>query len=205
VSDREESKSVETESQPEASPEGEAEPSGEPEAGDPSAPAGADGGEMGPAAASGDAASGDAAPGKAASKDGGGAQKGDRTTLVWIVAVCAIFCIELFFYGRRGDIELCVGKEGVHDFALRGQERTDDNRWKFPYCEHRVNLGLVSHFEELGQEALDQACRRATLMRFKDEQKACVRMEKNWKRQVYTEQIWPTDRRFYRRLFWLDR
>jgi hypothetical protein len=132
-------------------------------------------------------------------------EESNRGLIYWVTIVLVLLGIELFYYGSKGDIKVCVGKEGTHDFALIGQERSDQNRWKFPFCEDRVNLGLRSHFDELGRDAVKVACRRATLMHFKDEQAACNGGDKNWKRKVITKQILPWDRRFYRRLFLLDR
>lgn len=134
-----------------------------------------------------------------------GEPRRDRSTLYWALGVVALLCVELYFYGRNGMIQVCVAKEGVHDFALVGQMRTDENRWKFPYCEERVNLGLRSDFDELARGAVKNACRRATLLHFQKETDACVALEKHWRRKVITRQVMPWERSFYRRLLWLDR
>lgn len=117
----------------------------------------------------------------------------------------SLVLLELYVYGRRGAFMVCVAKEGVHDWNLIGQQRNDQNRWKFPFCEERRNLGLRSEFDELAVQAVKTACHRATLMHFKTEQDACIAMEKNWRRKVITRQIWPWEKPFYRRLFWLER
>jgi hypothetical protein len=144
-------------------------------------------------------------PAAGSSGDSTTAEKHGRGVLYWVLLVLVLLGVELYYYGSKGDIKVCVAKEGAHDFGLIGKERTDANRWKFPFCEDRVNLGLRSHYDEMGREAVKVACRRATLMHFKDEQGACNSGDKNWKRKVTSKQIPPWDRRFYRRLFLLDR
>lgn len=141
-----------------------------------------------------------AQPGAAAA-----APKRDRSTLYWTIAIVSLVLVELYFYGRRGAFMVCVAKEGVHDWNLIGQQRNDQNRWKFPFCEERKNLGLRSEFDELAGAAVKTACHRATLMHYKTEESACIAMEKGWRRRVITRQIMPWEKSFYRRLFWLER
>ncbi|HTM43701.1 MAG TPA: hypothetical protein VL137_02030 [Polyangiaceae bacterium] len=131
--------------------------------------------------------------------------KTDRSTLYWAVGIVALVFAELYYYGHNGELKVCVGKEGVHDFNLIGQMRTDENRWKFPFCEDRVNLGLRDEFDDLGRDAVKSACRRATLLHFQSEAADCVALENHWKRKVITRQVMPWERRFYRQLLWLDR
>ncbi|HEX2880530.1 MAG TPA: hypothetical protein VHO25_13445, partial [Polyangiaceae bacterium] len=90
------------------------------------------------------------------------APKKDRSTLYWTIAVVSLVLLELYFYGRRGALMVCVAKEGVHDWNLIGQQRNDQNRWKFPFCEERRNIGLRSEFEDLATQAVKTACHRAT-------------------------------------------
>jgi hypothetical protein len=132
-------------------------------------------------------------PSKAKEKGGG-----SRWWLVLLVVLVA----EFYVYGRRGDIEVCVGKADVHDFSLIGQERTDDNRWKFPRCEARVNLGLRSQYDELVEDGTSVACRGATLFRNRGEGPQCIAGSEGWSKQVQTSYIWPWDSRYYKHLLW---
>ena len=120
----------------------------------------------------------------------------------WWVVLLVVLVVEFYVYGRNGDIEVCVGKQDVHDFSLVGQERTDDNRWKFPRCEARVNLGLRSQYDELVEDATNVACRGATLFRNRGEGPQCVAGEQGWTKQVETSYIWPWDSRYYKHLLW---
>jgi hypothetical protein len=146
-----------------------------------------------------------AAVAPAAGGTAAGPPKRDRSTLYWTIAVVSLVLLELYVYGRRGAFMVCVAKEGAHDWNLIGQQRNDQNRWKFPFCEERRNLGLRSEFDELAVQAVKTACHRATLMHFKTEQNSCIAMEKGWRRKVITRQIMPWEKSFYRRLFWLEK
>jgi hypothetical protein len=120
----------------------------------------------------------------------------------WWLVLLAVLVVEFYVYGRNGDIEVCVGKQDVHDFSLIGQERTDENRWKFPRCEARVNLGLRSQYDELVEDATNVACRGATLFRNRGEGPQCVAGTDGWTKQVDTSYIWPWDSRYYEHLLW---
>lgn len=137
----------------------------------------------------------DEAKGKPKDKEKGGSGR-------WWIALLVILVVEFYVYGRNGDIEVCVGKQDVHDFSLVGQERTDENRWKFPRCESRVNLGLRSQYDELVEDATNVACRGATLFRNRGEGPQCVAGEQGWTKQVETSYIWPWDSRYYEHLLW---
>jgi len=130
--------------------------------------------------------------------------KPDRSSWYWGLGVALLVVLELYFYGKNGVFQVCVAKDGFHDWNLIGQQRNDANRWKFPYCEERKNLGLRSEFDDLAREAVKASCRRATLMHFKGEENACIAMEKGWRRKVITRQVMPWEKQFYRRLFWLE-
>lgn len=110
--------------------------------------------------------------------------------------------IEFWVYGRNGYIDVCVGKEGHTDFSLRDQARTDENRWKFPRCESRTNLGLRSHYDERVEEATKVACRGATLFRFQGEADRCEAGEAGWAREVSSRFCPPWDPAYYEHLFW---
>lgn len=120
----------------------------------------------------------------------------------WWYALLIILVVEFWVYGRRGEIEVCVGKQDTHDFALIGQERTDDNRWKFPRCETRENLGLRSNYELLVEDATATSCRGQTMLRFRGEGPACVGQKDGWQTQVQSHFIPPWDRRYYEHLLW---
>ena len=110
--------------------------------------------------------------------------------------------IEFYVYGHNGRLEICVGKEGDTDFSLVGQERTDANRWKFPRCETRENLGLRSQHDAKVKEGIEAACRGATIFRHQGEAKVCVAGEQGWQHRVEGRFVPPWDPAYYRHLFW---
>ncbi len=120
----------------------------------------------------------------------------------WWMILLAVLVVEFYVYGRNGEIQVCVGKQGQHDFSLLGQERNDTNRWKFPRCELRENLGLRSNYETLVEEATKGACRGQTLLRNRGEGPACLEQSDGWQRQVDTAFVPPWDSRYYQHLLW---
>ncbi len=120
----------------------------------------------------------------------------------WWYLLLLILVVEFWVYGRQGEIEVCVGKQGTHDFALLGQERTDDNRWAFPRCETRENLGLRSNYDLLVEDAIKNACRGQTMLRHRGEGPACVEQNDGWQHQLETSFIPPWDHRYYEHLLW---
>lgn len=124
-----------------------------------------------------------------------------RTSKLWW-ALPILMVVEFYFYGHNGRLEICVGKEGDTDFALVGQERTDENRWKFPRCETRLNLGLRSQKEVKIEEGTKVACRGATIFRHQGEAKACVAADKGWVHRVEGHFVAPWEPAYYQHLFW---
>ena len=61
----------------------------------------------------------------------------------WWMLLLGVLVIEFYVYGSRGEIEVCVGKAGEHDFALLGQERTDANRGNSPAASSARTWGCV--------------------------------------------------------------
>jgi hypothetical protein len=118
----------------------------------------------------------------------------------WIVVVALL--IEFGVYGSNGHIEVCVGKEGVHDFDLVGQDRTDENRWQFPRCESRMNLGLRSTYEEKVDDAVRVACRGATMIQHRGESRSCSEAESGWVQRIQTHPCPPWHRHFWSHLLW---
>lgn len=137
------------------------------------------------------------ASGRAAS---GERSSGFRARLWWLLPIAMV--VEFYAYGHDGRLEICVGKRGEVDFELLGQERTDDNRWQFPRCETRDNLGLRDREDELVPEAIALACRGATIFRNRGEAKECVAGEKDWEHRVERSFVPPWDPAYYRHLFW---
>ena len=128
-------------------------------------------------------------------------------TLFWRLApyfIAAAFIVELLLFGSRGDLTVCVAKKGAHDFDLIGQEKTDKNRWRFPYCESRLNIGFVSRYDEQVAEGRNAACRRATMLQYKQERNDCAAGRQHWEMRVEAKQVAPWERRFYRRLIGLE-
>lgn len=120
----------------------------------------------------------------------------------WWYLLLVVLVVEFYVYGSRGEIQVCVGKEGQHDFALLGQERTDANRWRFPRCETRENLGLRSNYDDAVEAAAKGACRGQTMLRNRGEGEACLEQKDGWSHRVQTSFIPPWDRRYYEHLLW---
>ena len=110
--------------------------------------------------------------------------------------------VEFWVYGHNGYIDVCVGKDGQTDFSLIGKERTDDNRWKFPRCETRLNLGLRGAFDSEVDEGSKLACRGATLFKNRGQSKQCETQREGWTRQVDGRFCPPWDPNYYEHLFW---
>lgn len=126
---------------------------------------------------------------------------GSWTSRLWW-ALPILMVVEFYAYGHNGRLEICVGKQGHTDFALLGQARTDDNRWKFPRCETRLNLGLRSQYDDEVTEGVQVACRGATIFRNQGEAKACVAKEQGWEHRVEGSFVPPWDPAYYEHLFW---
>lgn len=124
-----------------------------------------------------------------------------RRRFSWWWVILAALVVEFWIYGRRGYVEVCVGKTGETDFALTGA-RDDDNRWKFPRCETRNNLGLVSKYDEALDDATGAACRGATVFRNQGQGKQCAASKDGWERRIDTRQTPPWHAEFYEHLFW---
>ncbi|MBV1857321.1 MAG: hypothetical protein KUG77_02840 [Nannocystaceae bacterium] len=120
----------------------------------------------------------------------------------WWYLLLVVLVVEFYVYGRQGEIQVCVGKQGQHDFSLLGQERDDSNRWRFPRCEARENLGLRSNFESLVDDATGGACRGQTMLRNRGEGPACIAQDDGWQRQIETSFVPPWDSRYYEHLLW---
>jgi hypothetical protein len=125
---------------------------------------------------------------------------GRASKLWWALPILMV--VEFYAYGHNGRLEICVGKEGETEFSLVGQERTDDNRWKFPRCETRLDLGLRSHREIIVDEGKKIACRGATIFRHQGEAKMCVASENGWQQRVEGHFVPPWDPAYYQHLFW---
>jgi hypothetical protein len=127
-------------------------------------------------------------------------QSGRRLRLWWLLPLAIV--VEFGIYGSRGHIEACVGKAGAHDFELVGQERTNANRWRFPRCEERTNLGLRSGYELKTREAVSVACRGATLLKHQGEGSDCVAGANGWQHRIGTSQCPPWHRHFWEHMLW---
>jgi hypothetical protein len=133
-----------------------------------------------------------APPAKPASRFGG---------KIWFVLL-GVALLEVWLFGRRGHVEVCVGKQGVHDFALLGQTRTDENSRRFPTCEKRQNIGIASKYDAAVEDATLHACRRANILFGKDAILLCAVKEDGWEHRVTAEQCPPWHDHYYQRLFW---
>jgi len=130
------------------------------------------------------------------------AEKGERRPRRWWIALVVIGLIELFLFGSRGRIRVCVAHEGEHDFALIDQPRTEENTRRYPTCEKRTNVGIVSHFDEARDHAMLTACQRAAVLRPKHVVYQCALPEDGWQHRVETSFVPPWDPVYYKRLFW---
>ena len=120
----------------------------------------------------------------------------------WWILLVAIGILELYLFGSRGHVQVCVAREGVHDFSLLGSERTDDNTHRFPTCEDRLNIGITSHFDEVVESATIHACTRANILRSTTEKAICVIKQDGWQHRVGTSWCPPWHDHYYKRLFW---
>ncbi|MEM1032158.1 MAG: hypothetical protein AAGN82_17545 [Myxococcota bacterium] len=123
-----------------------------------------------------------------------------RRSWWWIVLGVALF--ELFLFGRRGELRVCVARDGEHDFALVDQPRNDENTQRYPTCEKRTNLGIVSHYDEARDHAAATACQRATVLRPKDEVYLCALRQAGWAHREESAFVPPWDERYYKRMLW---
>lgn len=124
-----------------------------------------------------------------------------RGRALWLTLL-AVGLFELWLFGRRGAIEVCVAREGEHDFALLDQPRSDENTRRYPTCERRLNVGLRSHYDERAEDAMLNACRRATILRGRDATIACALKEAGWQHRVEAEWVAPWQKESYERLLW---
>jgi hypothetical protein len=121
----------------------------------------------------------------------------------WIALVILVIGVaELFVFGNRGRIEICVAKDDVHDFALLGTPRNDDNTKRYPTCEKRINVGMRSRYKEAKDDAVLHACRRANIFRGKKAILMCAIEAEGWKHRETTSYVPPWDETFRERLFW---
>lgn len=118
------------------------------------------------------------------------------------VGLVVVGSIELFIYGYRGDLEVCVGRAGVTDFALQGQPRTEESRGKHPECHRARNIGLRSGYDDAVQESAILACKRATLFQGQDVLLQCAAGLAPFEHRVEARFVWPWEPDYYRRLFW---
>lgn len=126
-----------------------------------------------------------------------------RPKIWWLLPIAIV--IEFGIYGHDGRLEICVGKTGTTDFSLVGQTRSDENRWKFPRCETRDNLGLRDREPQLVPPAIEQACRGATIFAHAGEAKACVAQQEGWEHRVEGHFVPPWNPAYYEHLFWFLR
>jgi len=141
------------------------------------------------------------ATGKPAEKP---AEKQERVRSgAWIwLALLVVALVELYMFGRRGHIEVCVARQGEHDFALIGTPRTEENTRRYPTCEKRLNVGILSHFDEAKEDAMIHACRRATILRGKRAALECALAAEGWEHRETTAWCPPWHDHYYKRLFW---
>ncbi len=142
-----------------------------------------------------------AAPSDASSPTGDAAPKPGRARYLWVVLL-GIGLLEVWLFGRRGHVEVCVAKEGVHDFALIGQKRTDANTRQYPTCDKRLNLGITSSYEDAVKDAELHACHRANILRGKEATLICAIEQEGWQHRLTEQHCPPWHDHYYKRMFW---
>lgn len=120
----------------------------------------------------------------------------------WWALLLVIGLIELFLFGSRGRMRVCVAHEGEHDFALVDQPRTEENTRRYPTCVKRTNVGIVSEYDDVRTEATGYACQRAAVLRPTSVLYQCILEQDGWQHRVETSFVPPWDPIYYRRLFW---
>ena len=120
----------------------------------------------------------------------------------WAIAIVSILLVELYVFGSRGSIQVCVGREGVTDFSLRDQRPTAETRGRVPSCETRYNVGMRSYFDDRLKEATYLACRRATIVSGIEERAACFGSMRPWQKQVEVRYVAPWEQVFYETFLW---
>lgn len=120
----------------------------------------------------------------------------------WWLLLLAIGLLELFLFGSRGRMRVCVAHQGEHDFALVDQPRTEENTRRYPTCVKRTNVGIVSKYDDVLKEATGYACQRAAILRPTDVLYQCILEQDGWEHRVETSFVPPWDPIYYRRLFW---
>lgn len=133
------------------------------------------------------------------SKDEGDVPK---RRIPWLAIILVIAAVELFLFGNRGRIQVCVAKEGVHDFDLVDTPRTDDNAARYPSCETRLNIGMKSRYDDLKTDAVVQACRRANMFRGKEAILTCAVEADGWTHRVTADFVKPWEPEYRDKLFW---
>ncbi len=120
----------------------------------------------------------------------------------WWLLLLLIGLVELFLFGSRGRMRVCVAHQGEHDFALVDQPRTEENTRRYPTCVKRTNVGIVSKYDDVMTEATGYACQRAAILRPTDVLYQCILEKDGWEHRVETSFVPPWDPIYYRRLFW---
>lgn len=120
----------------------------------------------------------------------------------WWVLLFVVGLVELFLFGSRGRMRVCVARDGEHDFSLVDQPRTEENTRRYPTCVKRTNVGIVSKYDDVLKEATGYACQRAAVLRPTDVLYQCILERDGWQHRVETSFVPPWDPIYYRRLFW---
>ena len=149
-----------------------------------------------------DEAAQDEPEGDGAKKDDGEGDEAPKRRIPWLAIILVIAAVELFLFGNRGRIEVCVAKEGVHDFGLVGTPRTEDNTASYPSCETRLNIGMKSRYDDLKTDAVVQACRRANMFRGKEAILTCAVEADGWTHRITTDFVKPWEPEYRKKLFW---
>lgn len=122
---------------------------------------------------------------------------------VWAALILTLLSAELYAYGHNGEVRVCVGRKGLTDFTQLDKPRNGNVAAGYPFCVESLNLGMYSRSDDVARDALDVACARASAL-LRGEKSECIRRDKDWIRRVDKKNVPPWDRRFYRRLFFIE-
>lgn len=124
-----------------------------------------------------------------------------RARYVW-PALVLIGLFEVWLFGRRGHIEVCVAKDGVHEFGLLEEKRTDANTRQYPTCDKGLNLGILGSYDETLESTMVRACHRANILVGREATLICAVKEDGWQHRVTETHCPPWHDHYYQRMFW---
>src|SRR5690606_5818065 len=74
---------------------------------------------------------------------------------VWAALIFTLLAAELYAYGDNGQVRVCVGRNGITDFAQLDKPRQGNIAAGYPFCVESLNLGMYSRSDDVAKEALN--------------------------------------------------